>query len=405
VELRLLLLGSKPQWLPPWKAGRILVGSSPTADAALPGALRPFHCVVELAAGAVLVHDLARGGDVADAEGRPVPAEGLLVRPGERFRVGSAVIGVVAETVPATTHQSGLACLLCDAREPGGRSVAGAYLCPGCHGVLDIEPDTCPGYELVARLGSGGMGTVYLAHHAVLDRLVAIKLLNRGSAGQGPHALARFLREIRVLSHLDHPSIVKVLDARSVRGLVYLVSELVPSGDALGLLRRNGPLGAKALAALGVQLASALAYAHEKGVIHRDVKPANVLIDGAIAKLTDFGLAKDRTVTASTGSNALLGTMAYAAPEQLRDARKAGPPADVHGLAASLYHLATGRAPRDGTNVVRLSELVDIPPPSAHTINPTLARDMSLLIDLGLRPDPRERPSMSMFGTKLAQLR
>src|SRR5581483_2904282 len=136
------------------------------------------------------------------------------------------------------------------------------------------------------------MGTVYLAHHAVLDRLVAIKLLNKGSAGSGPHSFARFLREIKLLSQLEHPSIVKVLDARSVRGLVFLVSELVPGGDALGRLKREGPFSPRAVAAIGAQVASALDYAHKKEVIHRDVKPANILLDGAVAKLADFGLAR-----------------------------------------------------------------------------------------------------------------
>lgn len=403
MELRLLLLGQRPTWLPAWKGGRLILGSAPTADVPLAN-LKPFHCLVEPQGDCILVHDLAHAGDVTDNEGRPVPPSGLFVKPGDRFRVGPAVLAVVLESPPSAIGESAQPCLLCGARELGGRTVAQSYLCPGCHGVLDVEPDMCPGYELVARIGAGGMGTVYLGHHAVLDRLVAIKLLNRASAGSGPRGFARFLREIKVLSSLDHPSIVKVLDARSVRGLVYLVSELIAGGDTLGRVRRDGVFAPRAVAAIGAQLASALDYAHSKDVIHRDVKPANVLLDGALAKLTDFGLAKDLTVAASTASNAVLGTIAYAAPEQLRDARSVGPPADLHGLAATLYHLATGRPPREG-DVLQISEVIGLVPKGASTVNPKVPRELSDLLEAGLQPDPRDRPDMKSFGSRLAQLR
>jgi eukaryotic-like serine/threonine-protein kinase len=127
-------------------------------------------------------------------------------------------------------------------------------------------------------------------------------------------------------------------------------------------------------------------------------------MDGALAKLTDFGLAKDSTVSASTASNAVLGTIAYAAPEQLRDARSAGPSADVHGLAATLYHLATGKPPRDGS-VVQITEIVGMVPRPANAVNPDVPLELSNLLGAGLAPDPRDRPTMSAFGASLARLR
>src|SRR5262245_49568788 len=184
--LRLLLLaapGGRASWLPPWRHGRLLLGSSPSADARLPNAL-PFHCVVEVSREApevALVHDLAHRGDVRDARGRPAPPEGLRVRAGERFTVGDLAIAVVEDVTsiidgPALDTPS---CLVCSTSHPGdarGRSIEDIFICTGCLGVVEMDPWACPGYELVARLGGGASSSVFVAVHREHDRAVAIKV-------------------------------------------------------------------------------------------------------------------------------------------------------------------------------------------------------------------------------------
>ncbi|MBI3725682.1 serine/threonine protein kinase [bacterium] len=401
-RLRLLCLEPEISWLPSWKGGRLVLGSSPDADAPLAGGLLPFHCLVALVGAgteAVSVHDISGRGDVRDAALRPVPASGLRVRAGERFHVGPHMLALVNDDSLRTSGDGELPCIVCgspDSRDRGQR-VAGERVCVACLGVPELAPDTFPGYELVARLGQGSMGSVFLALARPRERLVALKAVLLGSAA--PRAVARFLREARVLLRLEHPHIVRVLDASSVEAGPYVVCELVRGGDALARLAR-GPLAASEVARIGAQLADALDYAHSLGVVHRDVKPANVLLepDGR-AKLSDFGLAKELREalggdeTSSTGSGVALGTIAYAAPEQLEDGRSAGPPADIFGLGATLYHLATGRTPRETRRIADLRRDPLAPPPPASSVASSVPRALSDILARTLATDAKARPT------------
>ncbi|HZU96687.1 MAG TPA: FHA domain-containing serine/threonine-protein kinase [Planctomycetota bacterium] len=389
-----LLLVARRTWLPPFLQGKLLFGSAPSADVRLDG-LAPFHAVVEARPRGVVVHDLARRGDVKDAKGRSVAAEGSLFGPDERFSVGTHELAVVVDETESV--EVSRPCAICgtgSAMVSGqGRVVGDLFVCVGCLGVVDQDPFAFPGLELVARLGSGGMATVFLALVSGTEELRALKVYDR------ERGATRFLREARVLLGLVHPNIVRVFDAGSARGVLYLACELVTGGDALRRLAARGPFAVALAARLGADVARALAFAHGRGIVHRDVKPSNILLhaDGR-AMLSDFGLAKELSaLVPTTHTGATLGTIAYAAPEQLRDARAAGPPADVFGLAATIFHLVTGMVPRGrGAGPGSVPKLADASPP--------MDKRLVAIVDAALAPRPEDRPAASELEKSLRPL-
>jgi serine/threonine protein kinase len=210
-------------------------------------------------------------------------------------------------------------------------------------------------YRILGKLGSGGMGCVFRALHPVTDREVALKVIS-GRMLEDPNAVARFQREIRAVAKLHHPNIVEAYDAESEGELHFLVMELVEGLDLARLVRRNGPLLPDRAADYVRQAACALQHAFEKGMIHRDVKPANLILghDGVI-KLLDLGLARLRQGIASdaTSENSVLGTPDYMAPEQASSPECEDIRGDVYSLGCTLYFLLTGIVPFPNRNTVQ----------------------------------------------------
>ena len=242
-------------------------------------------------------------------------------------------------------------------------------------------------FELLEQIGSGGMGVVYKARQAALNRFVALKMV-RVIDGGNPELLARFRSEARVVASLHHPHIVQVYNYGEHEGLPYIAMELVEGGSLADRLDGT-PWRPRTAAALLVKLAEAVQFAHERHVIHRDLKPANVLIASDAkeleVKITDFGLAKCFFEGASlhTGSYAFLGTPSYMAPEQANgQTREIGPAADIYSLGAILYELLTGQPPFRGESPIEtLRLLLSTEPVSIHRFSPQVSRDLATICD------------------------
>jgi DNA-binding beta-propeller fold protein YncE len=199
------------------------------------------------------------------------------------------------------------------------------------------------GYRIEGLIARGGMGVVYRAVHLGLERPVALKVIARELADREGFR-ERFLRESRLAARLDHPSVVPIYDSREVDGELVVVMRLIKGGDLRALIDREGPLPPhRALDLLG-QVADALDAAHAAGIVHRDVKPHNILVEGDRAYLSDFGLAKAFDESGSAGAASVVGTAHYMSPEQWRG-DSIGPAADVYSLGCVLYEAVTGIAP------------------------------------------------------------
>ena len=240
-------------------------------------------------------------------------------------------------------------------------------------------------YEILDVLGRGGMGVVYKARQQALNRLVALKMVRRADL-ENDELLARFRAEAEVVASLHHPQIVQVYDYGEHDGAPYLALELIEGGSLAERLD-GSPWNPRRAAALIEEVARAVHFAHERGVVHRDLKPNNLLISGdgepLQLKIADFGLAKvfrDDSVS-HTQTGALLGTPSYMAPEQAYGRASAvGPAADVYALGAILYELLSGRPPYRGeTAIDALQQLLLAEPVSIYRLVPGLPRDLATI--------------------------
>ena len=244
-------------------------------------------------------------------------------------------------------------------------------------------------FRLIRRLGAGAMASVFLAEDVELGRRVAIKRLHPDS---GAEVAPRFRREMRVAASLSHPNVVKVFDAIEHEGAVLLVMEYV-DGPSLARRMGDGPLPPDAALAILRPLAAAVDHLHAQGVIHRDVKPANVMLDHEDrVKLTDLGIASAAQATGITTTGTILGTPAYMAPEMF-DGDRATDAADVYSVAAIAFEMLTGRRAREGgTPAVVALRAATEPPPDVRDLWPD-ATALAAAIAHGMARDPAERPA------------
>ncbi len=232
-------------------------------------------------------------------------------------------------------------------------------------------------YRVVRLLGAGGMGCVYQAEHCVMRRTVALKVINRAFTAN-PAAVERFCREVRAAARLTHPNIVTAYDAEHTGDTTFLVMEYVEGVTLAQLVLERGPLPIAEACGCVRQAALGLQHAHERGMVHRDVKPANLIRcpDGTV-KVLDFGLAMltAERGEALTSENAVMGTLDYMAPEQAEDARSADIRADVYSLGCTLWFLLTGSVPYPAaTPVLKILAHREQPLPSLGQARPTRRR-------------------------------
>ncbi len=208
------------------------------------------------------------------------------------------------------------------------------------------EGETVGGrYKVIRALGAGGMGTVFLAQDLRLPRQVALKVLSR-QFQRDQAMLERLRREAHSIAQLSHPNIVQVYDADLDRHWGYFIAmEYVTGGSLADLISQKGPLGVGDAVERSREILRGLAHAHARGVVHRDLKPANILLSDGVAKIADFGLARMEGGLELSMTGVGMGTPYYVAPEQRRDAKNAGPKADLYSFGATLYQMATGRTP------------------------------------------------------------
>ena len=264
------------------------------------------------------------------------------------------------------------------------------------------------GYVLEEEIGAGGMAVVFRARDERLGRLVALKLLTPGLAGDAEFR-RRFLRESRAAAAVDDPHIIPVYEAGEAGGVLFIAMRYVSGGDVRGLLQREGPLPPGRAAAILSPVASALDAAHGAGLVHRDVKPGNMLIDARPGRpdhvyLSDFGLAKGGSASALTGTGLYLGTVAYMAPEQIQGQGVDGR-ADQYALGCAAFELLGGEVPfeRDQDMAVIYAHL-SVPPPSLASKRPGLPPAVDGALARALAKAPEDRyPSCREFAEALRQ--
>jgi len=250
-------------------------------------------------------------------------------------------------------------------------------------------------YEIVSALGAGGMGEVYRAHDTRLDRDVAVKVLSAADLGDAT-ARARLIHEARTASKLNHPNVCTIHDVGETEGRVYIAMELV-EGEPLSALAAGGPLPPDRIVRYATQIAGALSHAHHCGVIHRDLKSANVMItrDGR-AKILDFGLAKRvggdaaaaTTIVSLAGPGTISGTIAYMAPEVLRGA-EADARSDIWSLGIVMFEMAAGRRPFAGASVYEVTSAILTT--AAPQLPPTVPQGLQTIVRKCLAKEPGER--------------
>ena len=255
-------------------------------------------------------------------------------------------------------------------------------------------------YEILNRIGAGGMGEVYKARDTRLKRFVAIKVM-RGGSHAGEQDRLRFLQEARAASALSHPNIVQIYELGSLEGCDYIVMEFI-EGQTLAQRMAAGALGIHEALDYAGQIAAALAAAHATRIVHRDIKPANIIVTSeGVLKILDFGLAKieyvisptDNTVTAGpvTNANTIMGTAAYMSPEQA-EGKAVDSRSDIFSAGATLYEMFCGRRAFDGDSAMNvLSKVLRESPPPLRTLRPEIPKDAERIVAKCLQKDPQAR--------------
>jgi hypothetical protein len=399
-----------------------LIGRAETAHLCLPEDrfFSRHHCLLEIAPPRVFLRDLgSTNGTFVNGQ----RVQEAYLSSGDKIQGGQTMLAVevtVDQPAQQPSYDQGytrqdlqptrpavviVECLNCGRRDQAEASNPNerlSFLCEDCRNELKRQPQPIPGYEMIKMLGRGGMGSVMLAREQSTGRAVAIKTL-LPEVAVSEQAIKRFMREIDVAAALQHPHIVSFIDRGTHNGTIYLVTEYVVGMDAAKLAdTRGGRLPHQEVVQIVTQGLDALAFAHGKGYIHRDIKDQNILVQGQWpeygAKLTDFGLAKSFTQTGMSGvtmAGDVAGTFAYMPPEQIRDFANVRPASDIYAMGMTAYSLLTGAIALDISPHANVAETVkaifDKPVVPLQRRAPEVPFQIAQIIERALAKEPSAR--------------
>jgi serine/threonine-protein kinase len=260
--------------------------------------------------------------------------------------------------------------------------------------VIEIGSVVGKRYRVVSEIGRGGMGAVYLADDEVLGEEVALKVIASQFASDRGELVDRFRREVSAARKVSHANVIRIHDlGEADGGLLFISMEYFAGRTLAELLEQRGALSERDLQGALGQICDGLEAAHGAGVVHRDLKPQNVLVgDGGMVKLIDFGLAKTEVMASMTATGIMLGTPYYMSPEQVRG-KEIDVRSDIYSLGALAFHAATGEPPFPGDNPIAIGFAhCSEPPRSPRELRPKLSESLSEMIVRALEKDPRDRP-------------
>lgn len=406
----------------------VIMGRGSDTSVRLPDmSLSRRHCQLTNTPRGLLIADLGSSNGTY-LNGNRLPQGWHQVRPGDRVSLGNceflafdydaqqAVASSGVHRGPQPTQPGSSGAHRQQPQQPGGSGVH-RQQAPGGSGVhrqepqhagaagdsgqnnLGVEPDRFEGFVLQRKLGQGAFGEVFQAVETAQNRVVALKVVN-AQLVRNPKDIQRFLREAETGQSLNHPNILKIYSAGESRGAYYIAMEYIPGKEVSELLRAYGRLDVGYVLRLAIQLASGLQHAYENGIVHRDIKPDNVMVlqhpqHGAVAKLVDFGLAKCFTEDDGGGLTEQgegMGTLAYMPPEQLDDALNADQRSDIYSLGATVFHMLSGQRPfAEKTTRSFIKKILQSPPPSLCTLNPQVPLELDEIIQRAMSKSPEDR--------------
>ncbi|MHC5078399.1 MAG: protein kinase domain-containing protein [Planctomycetota bacterium] len=348
--------------------------------------------------------------------------EPVTLEVGDTIEIGNSILQIAKvsrrEAAPKKKVEGpDLVCLSCGRIKPGRCRKCGAQY------ITDLEG--IPNFRIMGRIGGGGMGVVLLARQLKESRLVALKVL--AFVGEPPEGvLERFIREAKIPDRLKHESIIQVYGSSGLRikppqGLLragekpgkagFIVLEFVKGKDLFDIVEDGEPLEIEKAVRVGIRVAEALAVASKEGIVHRDIKPHNIMLtEDDRVKVMDFGLAKSFETAGLSGITAAgkaIGTPAFMSPEQIEDACFADHLADIYSLGATLFYIVTGIVPFEGEKTREiLTKVIHEPPPRAETFRKDIPRPLSDIIVQCMEKDPKQRyPSATHLLRDLEKVR
>ncbi|MEZ6188828.1 MAG: FHA domain-containing serine/threonine-protein kinase [Planctomycetota bacterium] len=364
----------------------VIMGRGSDTSVRLPDmSLSRRHCQLTNTPRGLLIADLGSSNGTF-LNGNRLPQGWHQVRPGDRVMLGSCEFHVFDYDAQPSTASSGVH------PNPVAQSSQDA-------GQAIPDPDRFPGFRLQRKLGQGAFGEVFQAIETQHNRVVALKVVN-AQLVRNPKDIQRFLREAETGQSLNHPNVLKIYSAGESRGAYYIAMEFIPGKEVSELIKTYGRLDVGYVLRLAIQLASGLQHAYEQGIVHRDIKPDNVMVlqhpqHGAVAKLVDFGLAKcftDDDGGGLTEQGEGMGTLAYMPPEQLDNALNADQRSDIYSLGATIFHMLSGQRPfAEKTTRSFIKKILQSAPPSLCTLNPQVPRELDEIIQRAMSKSPDDR--------------